>query len=81
MSIAAKEIVLEVTYELTYGGIICHMRPNGTDDLVATSLTHVRIHRSLPFAAAVMDYQRHRRKKLRKRQQRPSPLTLSLRTG
>ena len=44
MSIAAKEIVLEVTYELTYGGIICHIRPDGTDDLVATSLTHVRIH-------------------------------------
>jgi hypothetical protein len=81
MSIAAKEMVLEVTYEPHHGGIICHIRPDGTDDLVATSLTHVRIHRSLPFAAAVMDYQRHRRKKLRKRQQPPSPLTLNLRNG
>jgi hypothetical protein len=39
--------------------------------LVATSLTHVRVHPSAPFARAVADYQKHRAKKIRqKRAQR-----------
>jgi hypothetical protein len=35
--IGTKEMVFEVTYEPSHGGIICLIRPNGTDNLVATS--------------------------------------------
>ena len=69
--IGAKEVVFGVTYEPNHGGIICLIRPDGTDNLVATSLTHLRVHPSAPFARAVADYQKHRVKKLRyKRAQR-----------
>ena len=66
--INATETVFQVTYEPRHGGIICLIRPSGTDDLVATSLTHVRVHRTKAFAAAVADYQKHRLKKLRRKQ-------------
>ena len=36
--------------------------------MLIVSLTHVRVPRILPFAAAVLDYQKHRVKKLRKQQ-------------
>jgi hypothetical protein len=65
--IGAKETVFEVTYEPSHGGIICLIRPNGTDNLVATSLTHVRVHPSAPFARSVADYQKHRVKKIRQK--------------
>jgi hypothetical protein len=70
--ISAREMLFEVTYEPSHGGIICLIRPHGTDNLVATSLTHVRVHPSAPFARAVTAYQRHRLKKSRrKRAARP----------
>lgn len=81
MPISRKEMVFEVAYEPGHGGILCLIRTDGTDNLVATSLTHVRVRPTLPFAAAVTDYQRHRRKKLRKRQKPPSPVTLTLRNS
>ena len=67
MPVGAKEMVFAVTYERSHGGIICLIRPNGTDNLVATSLTHVRVHPAAPFARSVADYQKHRAKKLRKK--------------
>ena len=63
--VGAKEMVFEVIYEPGRGGIVCLIRPNGTDNLVATSLTHLRVHPSAPFARAVADYQKHRVKKIR----------------
>jgi hypothetical protein len=65
--VGAKETVFEVAYEPSHGGIICLIRPAGTDNLVATSLTHVRVHPSAPFARSVADYQKHRRKKIRQK--------------
>jgi hypothetical protein len=71
VTIGAKETAFEVTYEPSHGGIVCLIRPNGTNNLVATSLTHVRVHPSAPFASAVADYQKYRAKKIRqKRAQR-----------
>jgi len=81
IQINVMEMVFEVTYEPHHGGILCLIYPDGTDHLVATSLTHVRVRPTQPFAAAVADYQKQRRKKLRKRQGLPSPVTLSLRNG
>ena len=34
--------------------------------MVVVSLTHLRVHRTLPFATAVLEYQKHRVKKLKK---------------
>ena len=70
VTIAANETVFQISYEPSHGGIICLIRPDGTDDLIATSLTHIRVHRTSPFAAAVIDYQKHRMKKLRKKRGR-----------
>jgi hypothetical protein len=67
MAIGGKETVFAVTYQPSYGGIICLIRPANTDDLVATSLTHVRVHPSAPFARSVADYQKHRTKKIRQK--------------
>lgn len=65
--IAIRERVFEVTYEPSHGGIICLIRPEGTDNLVATSLTHLRVRRTEPFASAVTDYQKHPKKKIRQK--------------
>jgi hypothetical protein len=64
------ESVSEISYLGDAGGIVCHIQPADADNLVLTSLTHVRVPRTLPFAAAVIDYQKHRVKKLRKQQTR-----------
>jgi hypothetical protein len=69
--IDTREMVFDVTYEPKHGGIICLIRPRGTNNLVATSLTHVSVRSTAPFAHAVGDYQKHRMKKVRqKRAQR-----------
>jgi hypothetical protein len=60
------ETVSEISYLGDFGGIVCHIQPKDGDNLVLTSLTHVRVHRSLPFAGVVRDYQKHRVKKLRR---------------
>jgi hypothetical protein len=69
--VSERETVFAVSYEPSHGGVICPIRPHGADNLVATSLTHVRVHPSAPFARGVAEYQKHRLKKIRqKRAQR-----------
>jgi hypothetical protein len=62
-----RRIVSDLSYAGDEGGIVCHMLPSkeGGSALVV-SLTQVHVLRSLPFAAAVADYQKHRVKKLKK---------------
>ena len=43
-----------------------HIHAKETEKVIIMSLTHVRMHRSLPLAAAVFDYQKHRMKKAKK---------------
>ncbi len=64
------EMVKDVSYAGDEGGILCHIQPAETKSVIVTSLTHVRVARSQPFAAAVVDYQKHRVKKLRKQNAR-----------
>jgi hypothetical protein len=45
---------------------MCHIQPEDAESVLVVSLTHVRVLRKLPFAAAVLDYQKHRVKKLKK---------------
>lgn len=63
------ETVSDVSYLGDEGGIACHIQPEDAENMVVISLTHLRLSRTLPFAAAALDYQRHRVKKLKK--QRP----------
>jgi hypothetical protein len=61
-----RQIVTGVSYCGDEGGILCHIEPHESDQALVVSLTHLRLRRSLPFAAAVFDYQKHRTKKLKK---------------
>jgi hypothetical protein len=58
--------VSDLSYAGDEGGILCHIAPPNEQRALVISLTHVRIHRTMPLAAAVIDYQKHRVKKLRK---------------
>jgi len=48
------------------GGIVCHIVPPDGGKAAVVSLTHVRVPPSMPHAAEVLRYQKHRVKKLRK---------------
>lgn len=61
-----RQIVTGVSYFGDEGGIVCHLEPEGDARALVVSLTHLRLRRALPFAAAVFDYQKHRTKKLKK---------------
>ena len=61
-----KQLVSEVSYAGDEGGIMCHIHPKETEGAIIISLTHVRMHRKLPLAKAVFDYQKHRVKKIKK---------------
>jgi len=65
-AVEPRQVVTQVSYAGDEGGIVCHVQPKGTENVIILSLTHVRVHRSLPFAAEVLDYQKHRVKKLKK---------------
>ena len=74
-NIPAADRKHHVAWDFSYagdeGGIICHLaRSEETGRALVVSLTHVRLPRSMPFAAAVLDYQKHRVKKLKKQGQR-----------
>jgi hypothetical protein len=62
------ETVSGVSYLGDMGGISCHIQPADAESAVIVSLTHVRVPRKLPFATAVLDYQKHRVKKLKRQQ-------------
>jgi hypothetical protein len=68
--------VWDLSYAGDEGGILCHMsRSEETGRALVVSLTYVRVHPSMPLAAAVLAYQKHRVKKLKK-QGRASPRTV-----
>lgn len=60
------ETVSGISYLGDMGGITCHIQPEDADSAIVVSLTQVRVCRTLPFARAVLDYQKHRVKKLKK---------------
>jgi hypothetical protein len=45
---------------------VCHIVPLDRREALVVSLTHVRMPRTMSLAAAVIDYQKHRVKKLKK---------------
>jgi hypothetical protein len=62
----AHRTVWGLSYAGDEGGIMCHTRSEETGRALVISLTQVRIRRTMPLAAAVFAYQKHRGKKLRK---------------
>ncbi len=56
----------DVSYLGDEGGIVCHVQPEDAESVIVVSLTHVRVPRTFPLATAVLDYQKHRVKKLKK---------------
>ena len=66
VAVKSTETVSGVFYLGDMGGISCRIQPAESEAAVIVSLTHVRVPRTLPFATAVLDYQKHRVKKLRK---------------
>ena len=61
-----RRTVSDLSYAGDEGGILCHIAPPDEQRVLFISLTHVRIPRTMSLAAAVIDYQKHRVKKLRK---------------
>jgi hypothetical protein len=58
--------VSDLSYAGDEGGIVCHIVPLDEQQALFISLTHVRMPRTMALATAVIDYQRHRVKKLKK---------------
>ena len=59
-----RQMVSEVSYLGDEGGIVCHMVPPDGSKAAIVSSTHVRVPPSMPLAADVLRYRRHRVKKL-----------------
>jgi len=58
--------VSDLYYAGDEGGILCRIAPPDEQRALFISLTQVRMPRTMSLAAAVIDYQKHRVKKLRK---------------
>jgi hypothetical protein len=69
-NVKPRQIVSQISYAGDEGGIVCHLKSEEGGNAVIISLTHLRLRRSLPFAADVLDYQKHRVKKLKKQRLR-----------
>jgi hypothetical protein len=67
---ASEHIVRDLSYAGDEGGIVCHLAAAEAGPALVVSLTHLLVPRSLPFTAAVRQYQKHRVKKLKKQDQR-----------
>ena len=65
-AVEAEQTVADLSYAGDEGGIVCHLAPSDGGAALFVSLTHVRVLRSVPFATAVLQYQKHRVKKLKK---------------
>jgi hypothetical protein len=61
-----RQMVSDVSYAGDEGGIVCHLIPTDKREAFVVSLTHLRVSQSMPLALAVLRYQKHRVKKLKK---------------
>ena len=60
-----QQIVSDVSYLGDEGGIMCHIKPTEmSGNALVISITHVRMPRKYPLAIPVLDYQKHRVKKI-----------------
>ena len=61
-----RYVVSDVSYAGDEGGIVCHIVPLEGREAIVVSLTYVRLPRLTPLATAILAYQKHRMKKLKK---------------
>ena len=61
-----RHMVSDVSYAGDDGGIVCHIVPRDRQEALIVSLTHVRVPHTMLLAPAVIGYQKHRVKKLKK---------------
>ena len=66
LTLATTHSVTQVEYLGDEGGIMCILEPQQSDGAIVISLTHLRVSRRLPFAPFVIEYQRHRVKRMKK---------------
>jgi hypothetical protein len=59
VAVKATEVVTDISYAGDEGGIVCHIKLAEGGNMVFASLTHVRVPRTLAFAANVLAYQKH----------------------
>jgi hypothetical protein len=69
VAVAAEHTVSDLSYAGDEGGIVCHLAPSDAGAALVVSLTHVSVPRSMPLSSAVLRYQKHRVKKLKKQGQ------------
>ncbi len=60
------QLVSDLSYAGDEGGIVCHIVPAGKREALIMSLMHVSVPRRNSLAAAIIEYQKHRIKKLKK---------------
>jgi hypothetical protein len=68
-AIEVEQTVSDLSYAGDEGGIVCHLAPSDGGGALFISLTHVRVPRSMPLSSAILGYQKHRVKKLKKQGQ------------
>lgn len=61
-----ERTVADLSYAGDEGGIVCHLAPVDEGGAIFISLTHVRAPRLMPLSQAILSYQKHRVKKLKK---------------
>ena len=66
LAVNSTQTVADISYAGDEGGIVCHITLAADGHTIYASLTHVRVSRTLPFAMAVIEYQKHRVKKLKR---------------
>jgi hypothetical protein len=64
-----EHTVADLSYAGDEGGIVCHLAPSNAGGGIIVSLTHVGVPRWMPLSSAVLRYQKHRVKKLKKQGQ------------
>jgi hypothetical protein len=69
LSMPANCTVTWISYAGDEGGIVCRVEPeSATADAVFASITHLRFDPRLPLTREIVSYQKHRVKRLRRRQ-------------
>lgn len=65
-ALQVERTVSDLSYAGDEGGIVCHLAPTDGGGALFISLTHIRVPRSMPHSSAILTYQKHRVKKLKK---------------
>ena len=57
-------LVTEVEDSEDYGGIICHIKPENSENVLIISLTHLKVKQNFPLRKEILQYKRQRIKEI-----------------